>query len=228
MTDRLDIVRETPAHEPAFNAPWPVIALILALIVAHAARIFGGGVTERFALTSADVAAGRLSGLVTYQFVHAGWAHVLINAAFILAFGAPVARYMGGGWRGSAVFFGFFLTCGAVAAGAFAAMVAVQDQVVHGHSLWALVGASGSASGLMGAAARLIQGQGRPGSIFGRTVVGMTLSWIVVNAVLGVSGLTPGADGAPVAWQAHIFGYFCGLLLIGPVGRLVGDHANAR
>lgn len=227
MTDRLDIARETPAREPAFNAPWPVLALILALIAAHAIRVFGGGAAERFALTSVDVAAGRLSGLLTYQFVHAGWAHVLINAAFILAFGAPVARYMGVGWRGAAVFFGFFLVCGAVAAGAYAAMVAFGDQFAHGHSAWALVGASGSASGLMGAAARLIQGRGRLGSMFGRTVVGMTLSWIAVNAILGVSGLTPGADGAPVAWQAHIFGYFCGLLLIGPVGRLTADHANA-
>jgi membrane associated rhomboid family serine protease len=92
------------------------------------------------------------------------------------------------------------------------------------------VGASGAASGLMGAAVRLIEGKGRLGPPFGRTVVGMSLSWIAVNLVLGVSGLTPGAGGAPVAWEAHIFGYFCGLFVIGPFGQLAGlkrDHAIA-
>ena len=41
----------------------------------------------------------------------------------------------------------------------------------------------------------------------------MTIAWIVVNVVLGLTGLTPGTAGAPVAWQAHIFGYFAGLVL---------------
>jgi membrane associated rhomboid family serine protease len=58
----------------------------------------------------------------------------------------------------------------------------------------------------------------------GRTVVGMTIGWILVNAVLGLTGLTPGTAGAPVAWEAHIFGYLAGLLTIGLFGRLAGDH----
>jgi membrane associated rhomboid family serine protease len=232
MRDSLDIGSETPARQPMFNSPWMVTALVATLVLTHAIRVVLGESADRFALTSADLAARRLGGLVTYQFVHASWAHVLVNSAFVLAFGAPVARYFGRGTRGAAVFFGFFLFCGVFAAAAYAGMV---DALVaaSGHrasSAWALVGASGAASGLMGAAARLIQGQGRPGSLVGRTVVAMTLSWIAVNLVLGASGLTPGTAGAPVAWQAHIFGYLCGLLLVGPAGRLAGaggDHVNA-
>jgi membrane associated rhomboid family serine protease len=231
MSDGLDIESETPARQPVFNAPWTVAALVVALIGTHAVRVLGGGSADHFALTSADLAARRLGGLVTYQFVHASWAHVLVNSAFVLAFGAPVARYLGAGLRGATVFFAFFLFCGAVAAAAYAGMVdALEAAIGQGRSAWALVGASGAASGLMGAAARLIQGRGRPGSLVGRTVVGMTFGWIAVNVVLGVSGLTPGTAGAPVAWQAHIFGYFCGLLFIGAAGRLAGapsDHANA-
>jgi membrane associated rhomboid family serine protease len=231
MTDGLDIGSETPARQPVFNAPPTVTALVAALIAAHALRVLGGGSADRFALTSADLAQRRLGGLLTYQFVHASWAHVLVNSAFVLAFGSPVARYLGRGPRGAAVFFTFFLFCGVVAAAAYAGMVdALQAAVGQGRAAWALVGASGAASGLMGAAARLIQGHGRPGSLVGRTVIGMTFGWIAVNVVLGVSGLTPGTAGAPVAWQAHIFGYFCGLLFIGPAGRLAGvgdDHANA-
>lgn len=231
MIDGLEIGSERPARQPVFNAPWPVTALVALLVGAHAIRVLGDGPADRFALTSADLAAGRLGGLVTYQFVHASWAHVLVNSAFVLAFGAPVARYLGGGPRGAAVFFTFFLLCGAVAAAAYAGMVDALGAVFGpGRLAWALVGASGAASGLMGGAARLIQGQGRPGFLFGRTVIGMTFGWIAVNVALGVSGLTPGTAGAPVAWQAHIFGYFCGLLFIGAAGRLAGagrDHAKA-
>jgi membrane associated rhomboid family serine protease len=228
MVDGLELGSQTPARQPAFNAPWTVAALIAALIAAHAVRVVAGGSAGQFALTSADLAAGRLMGLLTYQFVHASWAHVLVNSAFVLAFGAPVARYLGGGARGAAVFFVFFLFCGAVAAGAYAGMVdALETAIGRGHAPWALVGASGAASGLMGAAARLIQGRGRPGSPVGRIVLGMTFGWIAVNLVLGVSGLTPGTAGAPVAWQAHIFGYFCGLLMIGGAGRLAGSRADA-
>ena len=190
---------------------------------AHALRVFLGGSADHFALTSADLAGRRLGGLVTYQFVHASWAHVLVNSAFVLAFGAPVARYLGAGPRGATVFFAFFLFCGVVAAATYAGMVdALEAAIGQGRSAWALVGASGAASGLMGAAARLIQGHGQPGPLTGRTVVSMTFGWIIVNAILGISGLTPGTAGAPVAWQAHIFGYFCGLLLIGAAGRLAG------
>jgi membrane associated rhomboid family serine protease len=227
MTDGLKIGSETPARQPVFNAPWTVGALIAALVGAHALRGVTGGSADQFALTSVDLAARRPAGLLTYQFVHASWAHVLVNSAFVLAFGAPVARYLGGGARGSAVFFAFFLFCGAAAAAAYAGMVDVIEAASGpGRAGWALVGASGAASGLMGAAARLIQGQGRPGSLVGRTVIGMTFGWIAVNAVLGVSGLTPGTAGAPVAWQAHIFGYFCGLLLVGVAGRLAGPGAG--
>ena len=230
MTNFQEMRRETPVREPAINLPWPVGVLILALILAHAARVFTGGDADRFALTSADLETGRFGGLVTYQFVHGSWTHVLMNAAFILAFGAPVAGFLGRGVRGALAFVGFFLACGVIAAAAYGLMSAVLGAAGMVQQPWALVGASGAASGLMAAAARLIEGRGRLGSVLGRTVWGMTVSWIVVNLVLGLSGLTPGAEGVPVAWQAHIFGYFAGLLLIGPFGWIAGvrsDHAKA-
>jgi membrane associated rhomboid family serine protease len=230
MNKRLQMRPDTPLREPAINAPWTVATLIGVLIGAHAIRVVIGGDPEQFALTSSELAAGRFGGLLTYQFVHGSWAHVLMNSAFVLAFGAPVARFLGGGFRGAISFFVFFLVCGGVAALAYGAAADLLALVGHEEPGWALVGASGAASGLMGAAARLIEGRGRLGPILGRTVLAMTASWILVNLVLGVSGLTPGAAGAPVAWQAHIFGYFCGLFVIGPFSRLAGvkaDHAIA-
>ncbi len=238
MTDQERMRSDTTGREPAINLPWPVALLILALIAAHAARVVTGGDPDRYALTSFDLDAGRYAGVVTHQFVHGGWTHLMMNAAFILAFGAPVARYLGRGLRGGLAFFAFFLLCGAGAALAYAAyagLIGGPGPDAPGGGPWALVGASGAASGLMAAAARLIEGRGRLGSIFGRTVMGMSISWFAINLVLGVSGLTPGAAGVPVAWQAHIFGYLCGLLLVGPLGWLAGaklhggpaDHDNA-
>jgi membrane associated rhomboid family serine protease len=78
----------------------------------------------------------------------------------------------------------------------------------------------------MGGAARLIEGRGWIGRLGGRTVVGMTLAWIVINVIFGATGLAPGTEGAPVAWQAHIIGYFAGLLLIAPAAWVAGVPAR--
>ena len=208
--------RDEPIRgEPMFNAPWTVLALIAILLATHAARLATGVDAERFALTRNDLDAWRWPALISYMFVHAGWTHVAMNSAFCLAFGAPVARALGVGWRGALSFFGFFLVCGVLAALSYAGLLSLTPDG-GGADGWALVGASGAASGLMGAAARFIQGRGRLGPMTGRVVIGMTLAWIAINAVLGLSGLTPGTAGAPVAWQAHIFGFAAGLLLIGP------------
>jgi membrane associated rhomboid family serine protease len=226
---------DTPDHrtvgrirEPAINAPWAVTGLILILVAAHALRVVTGASVEPFAATSQDLATGGWAQFVTYQFVHGGWAHVLMNSAFVLVFGAPVARYFGSGLRGAGVFVLYFIVCGAFAGLSYGASVDLVARLTGARaSPWALIGASGAASGLMGGAVRLMQGHGRLGPLRGRLVGGMTAGWIVVNVVLGVSGLTPGAGDAPVAWEAHILGYFAGLLLIGPFGALAG-HLSPR
>ena len=223
MTDRAE--GALPA-EPFIKVTWPVISLIATLIAAHAARTWLRVDPENLALTANDLAGGRWSGLVTHLFIHANWAHVLMNSVFILAFGAPVAKFLRPTALGGLMFWLFFLACGIVAGGGFAALAIALSKVGLASPDWALVGASGAASGLMGAAARLIEGRGRPGPLGGRTVVGMSLAWILVNVILGVTGLTPGTAGAPVAWEAHIIGFFAGLLLIPAFSRLAGVHAE--
>ena len=228
MTDDFQPPREPPTREPMFNAPWPVAALIAALIVTHAWRVLAHVSADRFALPRTDLEAGRYLGLLTYLFTHGGWAHVLTNSAFTLAFGVPVARLMTARARGALAFFAFFLVCGVLAALGYAALAWILAAVGHPQGNWALIGASGAASGLMGAAALLIEGRGRIGPILGRTSVVMAVSWIAVNALLGLSGLTPGAAGMPVAWEAHIIGYFAGVFLIAPFARLAGVNGARR
>jgi membrane associated rhomboid family serine protease len=219
-------------RERAFNAPAVVLGLVIVLIAAHAARPLLGERVGYLVLANGDLQHGLLLGLVGHIFVHASWPHVLINSVFILAFGAPVARAFGETVWGGVLFLLFFLICGALGALGFIAMADAQTGLLGGGDAgWSLVGASGAAAGLMGGAIRLMagrpDGEGALGGLASRTVVSASLGWIVINVVLGLTGLTPGSGGAPVAWQAHIAGYFAGLLLIGIFGRVANIRRGA-
>jgi membrane associated rhomboid family serine protease len=210
-------------REPAIRAPWPVVLLIALLIGAHAARLWLGVDPETLALTAPDVAAGRWAGLLTSLFAHVNWAHVLMNSLAVLAFGAPVARFFGTNARGALVFALFFLVCGLIAGGGQVAIIGALAKIGLATNDYALVGASGAASGLIGAAMRLLEGRGRPGPLFGRMVLLTTGAWILVNVVTGVTGLVPGLPaGAPIAWEAHLMGYFAGLVLVPLFGSFAG------
>jgi membrane associated rhomboid family serine protease len=201
-----------------FNAPWTLVVLCVGLIGLYALQSFTmtEAQLESLVLTPAALIAGRWYTLLTSLFLHGSWPHVLMNSIAIIAFGPPTARLTGGSLRGAAVFFAFYLTCGVLAGLGFV--------LCDPHDTSPVVGASGAVSGLLGAASRLIQGRGRVGPILGSTVLGMGAAWAIVNVVLGVSGLTPGAMGMPVAWQAHLAGYLAGVLLIGPFARLAGPR----
>jgi membrane associated rhomboid family serine protease len=94
--------------------------------------------------------------------------------------------------------------------------------LVHWGSTEPMVGASGAVFGLIGAATRLMGGRGRLLGLFDRRVIGASIAWMAVNAVTGLIGYAPGAEGARIAWEAHAFGFVAGLLLIGPLARAFG------
>lgn len=215
-----------PRSEPAIKLPWPVIVLVAVLVAAHLVRIWRGVDTDQWALTAPDLADGRWTALLSHIFIHASWTHLGMNSVFILAFGAAVARFLRTTLGGAVLFFLFFLVCGVIAGAGYAISEEILARFGLGRLDFALVGASGAASGLMGATARLIEGRGSLGPLAGRTVVGMTVVWILLNMALGLTGLTPGTAGAPIAWQAHIIGYFAGLFLIAPFAW--GSRAFAR
>jgi len=53
-------------------------------------------------------------------------------------------------------------------------------------------------------------------------VLGFLAVWFGVNLVFGIGSIAIGAEGASVAWQAHIGGFLAGLLLFSlfdPVSR---------
>jgi membrane associated rhomboid family serine protease len=190
---------------------WVVAGVVLLSYAVQTRLLSLDDAALRYGMVSADVWRGHWQGLVTSLFIHGGWAHVGMNAAGALAFGAPVARLFGRG-LGALGFFVFFLVCGVLANLGYAAL--------HPHDLMPLVGASGAVSGLFGGASRLIENPPGLSSFASRAVVGTAAAWIVVNVVFGLAGIAPGMGVVKIAWEAHIFGYFAGLLLIGPAARL--------
>lgn len=202
-------------REPAVRAPLPALGLTLVLIGLYLLQSMEGdpdAAAGRFGFSPASFAQGDWAGLVTALFVHGGWTHVLLNALGALAFGAPVAKLFGRGAAAAAAFLVFFLLCGAGASLGFAALHPGEHVV--------LIGASGAVAGLMGAASRLLDSRDGLAPFTSRTVVGMAVSWIVVNLLIAVVGLEAVSGGAPIAWEAHLAGYAMGLLLIGPAARL--------
>ena len=211
-----------PARERMFNAPWPALAIVAIIIAAYILQISlaPGDAANAWAFAPADLDHGRWLSLFTAMFIHVSWAHALMNALAALAFGPPVARLMGPGWKGPLLFFLFYLACGVIADLGYAA--------VHLHSLTTAAGASGAITGLMGGAARLLGPEARPiAPIVSRSVISLALGLVVVSLLTGLFG-APLAAGVRIGWEAHIAGFVAGVLLIGPFARLAGWRRIAR
>jgi len=114
---------------------------------------------------------------------------------------------------GAVTFLAFFLAAGVVAALFYLAF--------NWGSTVPVIGASGAVSGLMGAGLRMIPWRGEKPStrlapLLSRPIVMFSAVWLVTNAVFGLLGF----DGQTIAWQAHMGGYFFGLVAIGTVDWL--------
>lgn len=210
-------------REPILSAPWHVATLSLGLLALFWMQKTWGGpqLLQDYGFSPVMFAAGDWGRLFSAIFIHGAWAHVLIDAACVLAFGAPVARHLGFGLRGVLGFIFFFLACGALGFLGFALLR-------WGHPGVA-IGASGASSGLMAAAARIIAGDGRVGPILSAPVAQIGGGWMLVNVVMALSGdlLIPGGANAVPGWQPHVAGFAAGLLLIGLVSKLTGGGRDA-
>ena len=159
-----------------------------------------------------------VTAFATHLFVHGDITHLVINSAWLLAFGSPVARR-----TDPLRFLAFFVVTGIAGA--------LFYLVVNGAVLILVVGASGAISGLMGAAFRFLfvgianaagghfDMHGAPlmrlsATLRDRRVVTAVAGWTLLNVLLawGAAGLT---EAAGIAWEAHLGGFFAGLLLYG-------------
>jgi membrane associated rhomboid family serine protease len=220
-------------RQPFFRVPGAALFLIGAIVLAHVVRVFFfsslsqqlfyeyGFVPARY--SAAYLAAHHLNPggwidralpFVSHLFLHGNWTHLAMNMVWLLAFGSVVARRFGP-W----LFFLFFLVCGLAGATAHLALNWGSDVPT--------IGASGAISGLMAAGFRMISYP--PGAperatllpLLSRPIVGISVVWIALNAILGMTGFGAGPDVVTnIAWQAHLGGFIAGLLLSGPFDRL--------
>lgn len=212
-----------PQREPLFRGPWPVwtiAGLILGSYAIQSLSLDLSAAARGYGLIPADLARGRWSTLFTALFIHGGWAHAGMNALGALAFGAPAARYFGLGARGAAGFFLLYMVCGVLSNLGYAA--------AHPGDVTPLAGASGAVSGLLGASIRLIEHRPGLSPLASRTVVASTAAWIVINALMGVFHYAPGLGDVQVGWEAHIAGYFAGLILVRPFAAAFREEPVAE
>lgn len=242
---------EPKSSEPILNIPRVVLATVAALVGVHLFRMFAlsGAEDERFVLTFAFIPArygtdpavsaqfpggfgADLWTVFTYAFLHADIFHIGLNLAWLIPFGTALARRFG------ALRYVLFMLVTA-AAGALAQLVSSPGSAAP------MIGASAAVSGAMAAAMRFIfQARGpletwrdgaRDDEAYRVPAAQLTAVlrdvrflmflgvWMGLNALFGLGAVSFAAEpGQQIAWQAHIGGFFAGLLLFtafDPVAR---------
>ena len=233
-----------PPREPILTLPGALTAYAALIAVIHLRVLLPpelenwtidafGFIPKRYDSTLLDItfpggAGAKIWTFVTYSLLHANLSHIGFNVLWLLPFGSALARRFG-----ATRFFAFMAVT--AAAGALAHLL------THEHAIAPMIGASASVSGTMAAAIRFAFVQGSflslnrgdveaaakvPAWSLARAlrngrVLGFLAVWFGVNVIFGVGSIAIGADGANVAWQAHIGGFLAGLMLFSlfdPVG----------
>lgn len=219
----------------AFLPPETQLRAVLAgsLIAARYASHFGMDAPAFEAFQFEDSAASLLSPFVSHVFFHASPAHLGFNCIWLLIFGTTVARRLGAnrplfsidGFYGASLFLSFFLL-GGVAAGLVFVLMNLDVMIP-------LIGASGAIAALMGGSARFVFRRPLTGDIYSaplaplrdRSVIGFSFAWVLINAMFAVFSTAFVPEGVSIAWEAHLGGYFFGLLVFplfdgaGRIGR---------
>jgi membrane associated rhomboid family serine protease len=201
-------------HRPIVT--WTLILVNVLIFLAEA----GSGNVDAFALAYGATPAtlvgdavipGGISPvltLVTYQFLHADFMHILGNMIFLWVFGDDVEEALG---RGR--FLAFYLGCGIIGALAFIASDA--------HSQSPLIGASGAISGIVIAYVMLRPCAKVTVLTFGIIPMRISAFWVVGFFVLLQFINMESSSRSDVAYWCHIGGMAAGAVLF-PLMRPAG------
>jgi membrane associated rhomboid family serine protease len=226
-----------PAREPFFKLPSVIILLLVLMIGVYAAiAVLSPALRqvaiERYALVPSHYMAGGharygvvglLLPFVSHLFLHGNLTHLAFNALWLMAVGTPLARRLG-----PFPFLSFYFVCGVCSA--------LAHLLTNAGSEIPVVGASGAISGCMAGALRVMFSptarfyskgldlSGELASLNDRRILFVSVMWLLLNFGAGTGLLPlPGTGGAGIAWEAHIGGFFAGMLLIP-----IFDHAARR
>lgn len=221
-------------HQPMFNVPRVVLAVAALLVGVHVVLILLPAAWENWLTLTLAFIPARYAGFaealpggpiaaatsfLTHTLVHGDLAHLMFNAAWFVVFGGAVAMRIG------AIRFLLFF--------AFCAVAGALTFLILNPGLMApVVGASGAISGLMGGTMRFLFSALDHGGLWmlreapqrvplmsisqllnDRRVLAVSGIFILMNvlAMFGFGGVAAGG----VAWEAHLGGYFAGLLAFG-------------
>jgi membrane associated rhomboid family serine protease len=237
-------------REPILTLPGALTAYVLLLAVIHLRVLLPpelenwtidafGFIPKRYDSTLLSIefpggAGARVWTFVTYSLLHASFSHIAFNVLWLLPFGSALARRFGA--------FRFFLFMAVTAIAG-----AVAHLVTHEHAVAPMIGASASVSGAMAAAIRFAFVKGsflsfsRGDADAAAKVPALSLSralrnprvlaflgvWFGINIIFGLGSISIGTEGVSVAWQAHIGGFFAGLLLFSLFDPVPGTSAHA-
>jgi membrane associated rhomboid family serine protease len=179
-------------------------------------------IPARYSGAALDLPGGYITAVtsfVTYMVVHAGWLHLVVNLLWMLAFGSAIARRIGD--RG---FLSFSLLCGIAGA--------LTHLAFHFGAVAPVVGASAAISGQMAGALRFFfSAQLQPGermpdfvkaprlslaqTLTDPRILALLAFWVALNVYFGLSSVWVGGAQGGIAWEAHIGGFLCGLIIFG-------------
>lgn len=154
--------------------------------------------------------------LITAQFIHGGWLHIIGNMLFLVVFGPAVEEQLG-----SIPYLLFYVVCGIVAGLVQIFVVAPMFSAQFDPN----IGASGAIAGVLGA--YLILHPGRwvtvivpifiiplPLRLPAFILIGW---WFIQQLFYGVLSLNPADANSGVAFWAHVGGFIAGMLFMIPV-----------
>ncbi len=226
--------------QPILRVPLIVVGLLAVMLIFQLLMAYGGGAQRTelvvaLGLFPARIFAEGLGGLpgtwvqgvinlFSYSLLHGSWTHFILNALWLLAFGSPVARRLGG-----RKFLFLFMACTMLAGLGQIYAVSFESYLIP------IIGASGGVAGLVGAASRFVFSDMRLLSPEAqqperrllplrevpkqRPVLMFIAIWLILNLVFGLLGpyglASPDGAAVNVAWIAHLVGFVVGLILIG-------------
>lgn len=193
-----------------FRWSWTVILIAAYVVVLITQQIAGGlfhqqdFIFTHFALSKEGLMQGYVWQLLTYQFMHAGWLHLILNSWAIFVFGSEL-EYLLGGRRYLALVFS-----SGIVGGVFQVLTAILWPGLFGG---AVVGASACAFGLVAAFAMMFPHQELTMLIFFVIPVRMrAMTLLIASLVIALVGIVFPMDN--IANAAHLGGMAMGWFYI--------------
>jgi membrane associated rhomboid family serine protease len=230
VNDTETLLPKPPAREPAIRMPAVVWGAIALMAVIHAVRVYAlseaaddwllyhfAFIPARYIFPISEQDFGWLTGPLTSSLLHADWLHFAVNSFWLAAFASPLAER----W-GTLRFIAFWIASAVVSAFAYGAAIGFADAY--------LIGASGVASAVTGAAcrfalpirrgrdrsfARLAPRLGIVEALRQPSVAVFIGAWALSNGLVVFGIGMPEGEAYNIAWQAHVGGLLFGYLAFG-------------